>query len=365
VTVLLIVILVPIVVFGVTFFITSSITRYDTQTRSARAMYLAEAGIHRAIFNIKSTGSVGTVSNWDTDNQIAVSVVAQCSNAYQLKSKGTSVAGGSQLSRTVYAQYSANNISLYLEGNDSTVLPPLVCCDEVWWPFSEGSPATVTGTAPYQGTLLPAGNRPAWIADRLGVANRALRFNQSNPTNYVLVADPLPAPSLLDLTTGGTLMAWIYIDTQVAGASVVHKGGSTVASNAYALILNRRNANQGRVNLWIYNASGTRILATGSTDIGTGAATGWHHIAGTWETSGLSVYRDGLPNGTTASINPTARTNNNSLYIGAMGTLASGTEFRGRIDEVYIYGCAKTAAEIKAYYNATCAGSGATPCPQP
>lgn len=357
-TVLIIVVIVPIVVFGITFFITASITRHDSQARRMTALYLAQSGINKAIFNIKDTGTPLPVSNIDANNQIAVTLVASCSSIYQLKSIGTSVSSGNSISRTVFAQYdsSANKVSLYLESDGTGIAAP-VCCDQIWWPFSEGS-GSVTNTSPvnadYQGVLTSGPPNPGWVGDRFGVANRALRFNQNNPTNYVVVSDPLPSPSQLDLTTAGTIMAWIYIDTQVAGASVVHKGGTTTASNAYALILNRRNANQGRVNFWIYNGAGngTQRLVTGGTDIGTGANTGWHHIAGTWGANGLRVYRDGQPDGTNATVQ-TARTNNNSLYIGAMGTLASGTEFRGRIDEVYVYGCQKTDAEILAYYNAT------------
>ena len=350
-TVLIIVIIVPIVVFGITAFITASVSRYDAQTRSLKALYLAQAGIHKGIFNIKATGAPTPVANIDANNQIAVTLIAQCSNIYQLKSIGTSVASGNSIARTLFAQYdaTANKVSIYMEG-DGTGIPAPACCDDVWWPFSEGPPATVTGTAPYQGALSPAANRPAWIADRLGAANRALRFNASGATNYVVVNDP--ASSSLDLTTAGTVMAWVYVDNPIAGAGVVNKGATTTASNAYALILNRRYASQARVNFWIYNAAGTQFSVSGSTDVGKGASTGWHHIAATWGPGYLRVYCDGQPDGTTVAVNPTARTNNNPLYIGAMGTLAAASEFQGRIDEVHVFSCQKTDQEILDYYNA-------------
>lgn len=362
VTVLLIVIIVPIVVFGITFFITASITRYETQTTSMKALYLAEAGIHRAIFNIKSTGAPLPVDNWGANNEIAVTVVAQCSNVYQLKSVGTATAGGQTLKRTVFAQVdsTANKVQIFMEG-DGTGVPPPTCCDEISWPFSEGSGNT-TGTAPYQGTLTAGSPNPEWVADRLGTAARALRFNQRNPTNYVVVADP--NPSVLDLTTAGTVMAWIRpasIPNQ-SQQTIVHKGGSTAASNAYALFLYRQSNNQGRVRFWIYNAAGTQYVVSGSTNMGLNT---WYHIAGVWDSTGLRVYRNGAPNGTNVTANRVARTNNNNLYIGASGALSAAQEFNGTIDEVYVFGCRKTDAEIKAYYNSTCAGSGATPCPQP
>ena len=365
-TVLIIVILVPIIVFGATQFITSSLVRYTTQNRNMKALYFAQAGIHRAIFDIESNGTPSLPLNVSIGNDtIAVTLVAQCSNVYQLRSIGTSVESNypTQISRTVFAQYDsgANNVSLYQEG-DGTGVPAPVCCDEVWWPFSEGSPATVTGSAPYQGTLLPTTNRPTWTTDRLNVANRALLFNAANPSNYVMVTDP--SPSVLDLTTSGTVMTWIRpaaIPNQ-SRQSIVHKGGATTVSDAYSLFLFRQSANQGRVRFWIYNAAGTQYQVSGSTNMGLNT---WYHIAGVWDSTGLRVYRNGVPDGTLVTANRVARTNNNSLYIGTSGTLATATEFNGKIDEVYIYACRKTDAEIKAYYNSTCAGSGATPCPQP
>ena len=367
-TVLVIVIIVPIIVFGITFFVTSSLTRYETQNRSMKALYLAQAGIQKGIFNIRSTGSPLPVDDWSPSNQIEVTVVAQCANVYQLASKGTSVSSSypAQISRTVFAQYdsTANKVSIYMEG-DGTGIPAPVCCDDISWPFDEGH-GTVTGIAPYQGSLLPSSNRPSWVADRTGAAGNALAFNQSNPTNYVAVSDPLPAPSSLDLTASGTVMAWIYptnIPNQ-AQQTIVHKGGSTTSSNAYALFLRRQSNQRARVRFWIYQGAGngTQYLASGGTNMDRNA---WYHIAGVWDSSGLRVYRNGLPDGTTVTANRVARTNNDPLYIGASGTLAAAQEFAGRIDEVHVYGCRKTDEEIKAYYNSTCAGSGASPCPQP
>jgi len=362
-TVLLIVILVPIIVFGTTSFISSSLVRHTTQNRNMKALYLAQAGLHRAIYRIEAgLTPITTVGDFGSGDTIAVTQEAQCSNVYQLKSIGTSVASTypTQISRTVSAQYdsSTNKVSIYQEGADP--LPP--CCTTLWWPFSEGAPATVTGTAPYQGALLPATNRPPWTTDRLNVANRALLFNATNPSNYVMVTDP--GSSDLDLTTSGTVMAWIRpaaIPNQ-ARQSIVHKGSTTVASDAYSLLLFRQSANQGRVRFWIYNAAGTQYVVSGNTNMGLNT---WYHIAGVWDSTGLRVYRNGAPDGTLVSANRVARTNNNSLYIGTSGTLTTATEFSGKIDEIYIYGCRKTDAEIKAYYNSTCAGSGATPCPQP
>jgi hypothetical protein len=196
------------------------------------------------------------------------------------------------------------------------------------------------------------------------VVGNAIRFNQASTIiNYVLVSDP-GASSQLDLTTAGTIMAWIRPASipNKSNPTIVYKGGATIVSNAYALSLVRKSNNRGRVRFWIYDSGGTQYEAGGGTNVN---LNNWYHIAGVWDSTGLSVYWNGVPDGTTVIANRVARTNNNNLYIGASGVLTSNEVFDGTIDEVYIYGCRKTDAQIKAYYNPTCAASGATPCPQP
>jgi len=347
--VLIIVILVPIVVFGITFFITSSISRYDAQTRNMTALYLAQSGIHRAIFNIKSTGTPLPVSNWDGSHQIAVTLVAQCSNVYQLKSIGTSVASGSSISRTVFAQYdsSANKISRYLE-SDGTGIPPPTCCDEIWWPFSEGAGFT-TGTAPYVGTLTPSNaTGPAWAVDRLGVAARALIFNQAATHNYVLVPD---APGL-DLTTQGTITAWIRMTALPAsGTGVVRRGSATSASaqEAYGLLIVTSGANR-RLRLMLRESDGgaqRTVTAANNLAINT-----WYFIAGSWGPNGMRIWVNGVTQGSNAVVRSSYNTTS-PLHIGTLRTNNSGTRFFGTIDEVNLYACQKTDADIVSLYNAT------------
>lgn len=349
VAVLLIVIIVPIAVFGITFFITSSITRYEAQTRSVKALYLAESGIHRAVFNIKSTGSPLPVSNWDAANQIAVTVVAQCSNIYQLKSIGTSITSAypTHISRTVFAQYDSgsNKVSLYREG-DGTGIPPPVCCDEIWWPFSEGAGFS-TGTVPYVGTLTPSNaTGPAWAVDRLGVAARALAFNQAATHNYVIVPDS----AALDLTTAGSLRAWIYMTAQVnTNTGIVHKGNlSNSNDEAYGLVITRSGVNR-RLSLVLRDAGGTQRIVTQNTNL---ALNTWYHVAGTWGAAGMRLYLNGNPVNFNATVR-VARATAGTLQIGTRATNSSTTRFIGRIDEVYVNACQQTAAEILAYYNAS------------
>ena len=347
-TVLIIVIIVPIVVFGITFFITSSVTRHDAQDRKMTALYLAQAGIHRAIFNIEA--AISPVLNVTLDgNTIAVTVVAQCSTVYQLKSIGTSVTSSNSISRTVFAQYDSatNNVSIYLE-NDGSLIQPPTCCNQLWWPFSEGS-GTTTGTAPYVGTLTgtaPVATRPAWVTGRVG---NALSFNQGTATNnYVLVPD---SPGL-DLTNSGTIMAWIYMTAQApTSAGIIRRGSATssTAQEAYGLIISLNGSNRRIRFILCESDGGTQRNVTGNTNL---AINTWYHVTGTWGANGMRVYLNGVLQASNATVRSSYATTS-PLFIGTYQASLNTRDFPGTIDEVYLYACEKTAAEILAYYNAT------------
>lgn len=70
----------------------------------------------------------------------------------------------------------------------------------------------------------------------------------------------------------------------------------------------------------------------------------WHHIAVVRESGSLTFYLDGNAVGTTASVDGNFN-NTNDLLIGK--DVASGTHLIGLMDEIKIYGYARTAAEIK------------------
>lgn len=356
-TVLIIVILVPIIVFATSQFITSSISRYATQTRTLEAMYLAQAGIHRAIYNI-DTGALPTFGfpvSPDTGSTIDVTYV-QSATQFGLTSIGASSLPAPSLSRKVYAKYDSGNhqISAYLE-----VLPTtpqnLFTSYGYKWGMDENT-GTTTGTTPLIGTLTPAAARPTWVAGRV---KNALRFNQTATNNYVLI----PYNASLNFTTEGSMMAWIYLNVlpTVDNTAIVRRGrsDSTTVNETYALLLNRANATTINVEFSLTTASGgTRRLATGTTAL---AINTWYHVAGTWGPAGgvnpgLRVYLNGVQNGTNATVYssfvPTTGTMP-SILIGTLVTTSSSTKFNGTIDEVYVYGHQLSQPEILAYYNAT------------
>jgi hypothetical protein len=348
--VLVIVVLVPIAVFGITFFVTSSITRYEAQTRNMKALYLAEAGIHRAIFNIESTGTPLPVSNWSANNLITVTADVPSVTKWGLTSTGTSVSPAPFFRRVVYAEYDSaiNRISAYLEKPVSGApLFPFTFYGYKWG-LDEGLGGT-TGTTPVIGTLRgtsPTATLPAWVAGRV---RNALSFNQAPAThNFVLVPDNAG----LDVISAGSLMAWIRMTALPAtGTGIVRRGSETSVSSqeAYGLLIITSGANR-RVRFILRSSSGgIQRAATGATNL---AINTWYHVAGTWGASGLRVYLNGVQDGVNATVYSSYNTTS-PLHIGTLRRNASGTRFFGIIDEVYLHTRQLSAAEILAYYNAT------------
>ena len=175
----------------------------------------------------------------------------------------------------------------------------------------------------------------------------ALRLYGSN-NDYVDVSDN----NTLDLTSAGTIAAWIYIpdaSSLNSRAGLVHKGvwtSNNTANTAYTLQLWPTRL----LSLTVTDSSGTASQVTSSNAI---AAQGWHHVAGTWGSSGMSVYIDGVEAGHSSS-SPTARTNTSSLYLGRASVPNGGTStyypFNGILDEVYLYSVQLTDDEITQLY---------------
>jgi len=347
-TVLIIVILVPIIVFGATHFITSSVLRYTTQTRTLKSLYLAQAGIHRAIFNIDSSVSPVLSVSPATDSTITVTADVPAVTKWGLTSTGASTSPAPSLKRIVYAEYDSaiHRIRAYRE--KPVTSPPIFPFTFYGykWGLDEGS-GTTTGTTPVIGALTPAGAYPIWVT---GCVKNALSFNQTGTHNYVLIPDNTG----LDVTTAGSLMAWIYMTTLPAnGTGIVRRGSATSASaqEAYGLLIATSGSNRRIRFILRASSGGTQRTATGKTNL---AINTWYHVAGTWGAGGLCVYLNGVENEASHSSTVRASYNTTSpLHIGTLRTNATGTRFFGTIDEVYLHARQLTASEILAYYNAT------------
>ncbi|WP_027176416.1 LamG domain-containing protein [Desulfovibrio aminophilus] len=183
----------------------------------------------------------------------------------------------------------------------------------------------------------------------------ALRLYGSN-SDYVQVSDT--GGSSLDLTSAGTIAAWIYIpdaSSLNSYAGLVHKGASgDFSDEVYSLQLWPTR----RLTLAVITSAGTSYQVISADSI---PAQGWHHVAGTWGSGGMRVFIDGVMNGQDGA-SPTARTNNASLQVGAQivpsWRYSNSYPFNGIIDEVMLYNVELNAAEIETLYKNSPWGQG-------
>jgi PKD repeat protein len=187
------------------------------------------------------------------------------------------------------------------------------------YPLEEGSG---TGTADAAGN-----NNTGTISAatwRVGRFGNALGFNG---TNSVVTA---PDSGSLDLTSGMTVMAWLY-PTALGGArNVVYKD-----SSSYFLSASTTESTAPAVGV----SFGTALQGPNALPLNT-----WSHVAGTFDGTTLALYVNGVQvasRAQTGSITP----GTGPLMIGGNAFVA-GKHFAGSIDEVRIFNRALSASEV-------------------
>ncbi|GJL61396.1 MAG: hypothetical protein NPIRA04_00500 [Nitrospirales bacterium] len=201
------------------------------------------------------------------------------------------------------------------------------------WTFDEssGTQASDDSGNAHHGTLL---NGPSWTTGKI---SGALDFDGND--DYVLIGDP--ADGSLDMGAGQdfTLAAWIKTSdrTPNAGDSLRIISKQVSGGRFYTL----RERTDGTVGFEVRTDGGNYAgqLSTSTIDDGQ-----WHHVAGTRNGSTLTIYVDGVAEGSTSG--PTdSLANSAPLYIGHYQP-GQGQNFHGAIDDVRIYQQALTASEI-------------------
>ncbi|HVN74787.1 MAG TPA: LamG domain-containing protein [Thermoanaerobaculaceae bacterium] len=193
-----------------------------------------------------------------------------------------------------------------------------------WWP-GDGNTLDIVG-----------GDTGAWVGSpsyATGEVGQAFSFAGAS---YVQA----PSTAALSPAAAITIDAWINTTATNATARIVDKitaGGG----DGYLLDLLR-----GRVRLLIDGNS-----VTGATTLQPGVT---YHVAGTYDGSALTVYVNGVSDGTQA-FSGAIPTNSLPVRIGADST-GAGNLFRGWIDEVEIFSRALSLSEIQAIHDALGAG---------
>jgi chitodextrinase len=165
-----------------------------------------------------------------------------------------------------------------------------------------------------------------------GQFGSALSFNGTS--SFVTVPDA----ASLDLTTTGTMEAWVRLAGLNRWHGVIAKGNAN-SDPAHNYAIEIDNAN--RVICGLGNGATSRVLASTVTL----AANQFYHLACTWNGTTLALYINGTLN-TSIAQNITPAGNTAPLFIGQFG--GNSDRLSGIVDEVRLYTRALTPAEIQA-----------------
>jgi hypothetical protein len=225
-------------------------------------------------------------------------------------------------------------------------------CDAVaYYPFNgntdDESGADQEGRDELNGT--PA-NDAALTADRFSCSDKAYTFDGID--DYIHVSDD----DALDLSTEGTLAAWIFIHSYNDLAGIIHKGDKgDFSDEAYSLqfwVDNGGNDGKKRILFALTDDSGNtyELKTPGNFHFNIGL---WYHVAATWDSTGMKLYVDGSESNSNKNV-VTVRNTDGGLNIGSQ--LIDGESygsygncpFDGKIDDAVIYDRALSAGEISA-----------------
>jgi len=158
-------------------------------------------------------------------------------------------------------------------------------------------------------------------------------------TDYVSVPDN----ASLDLTTDGTLEAWIYINN-IKASGIINKIYTTATPtiDGYSLALNA----SGNIVFSLHNSTATlpdptSTILTSDTTLATAT---WHHIAATWDGTAMNLYINGvLDINSIPSAQESGITSSSDLTIATDNT----NYFQGQIDEVRVWNIARSQAAVR------------------
>lgn len=247
------------------------------------------------------------------------------------------------------------DVMFYVEQwrNNPNPIGPGSLCDAVgYWKMDDESGNTVTDSSGNNnhGTLMP--NSPVWTSD--GVINGALYFDGID--DYVEVPDD---PSL-DITDEITLMAWVYPENWDHDGYSAANGGDKTTENA--ILTKAGDSDYGVWNLhYKWNDDdgrfGFRFEANidGNTEnifevTPSEQLNKWYHIAGVYDGSEMKLFINGQKVDSKEVTGPIS-TNDQPLRFGKQfwwGDIYS--MWNGSMDEIKIYDCSLSDAEIEDIY---------------
>lgn len=180
---------------------------------------------------------------------------------------------------------------------------------------------------------------PSFFCCQFLKAQNALQFNETIP-NYVQVGNAMN--TVLTGTNTITVEAWCYLTAYSFLPTAVGNYGSGMQ------FLLRVDGN--RPAFWVDNGGGFRVV-NGATTVPLNT---WTHLAGVWNGSVLTVYINGVLDGTAGVVGGAFNATTNPVRIGASLTSES---WHGKLDDVRIWSIARPVTDISTYMNACVSGT--------
>lgn len=174
-----------------------------------------------------------------------------------------------------------------------------------------------------------------------GIKNKSVQFEEN--TSHITIKKD----KSLDLTTEGTLSAWIYLEDYQNYGGIIHKGDKkNWTDEAYMLQL----WNNQKILFAINDENTQQKLYSSKINKKT-----WYYVVATWNSQGMKLYLNGTLD---AEFNKSivVRKTTGNLHIGAQleqnfSSSLKNLPFKGLIDEVQILNKSLSADNIFATYN--------------
>ncbi|THU40163.1 T9SS type A sorting domain-containing protein [Niastella caeni] len=224
-----------------------------------------------------------------------------------------------------------------------------------YYGLNEGSGQTVgdATTNAYNGTVgansSVAGNDPAWAASPVQFGNNAVSFDGVN--DYVSI----PAAAIDNLPSG-TIEAVVYLNSLTQAPILSKQSNSentyaTLTVGYYADVSGNLVAGTPGV-VYYHSQNGVAVLNSGSTTVSAGT---WTHIAVSFNSSGASLYINGVLAGS-ASGN-FSQPNDLTVTSTRLGSWSTGGFLDGHLDEVRVWNVVRTQSQIQALMGVGLSGS--------
>ena len=184
-------------------------------------------------------------------------------------------------------------------------------------------------------------NGPGLDADRFGNVGSAYLFDGLN--------DTIDSAGIFSPQNEGTLSLWFNMNGSEPTNSIISSRSDNGYLNGDFFLSPDHTTNAPSVAYW--SGSGVWYGVGSPTPL---SSEGWHHIAWSWSTSGISrLYVDNVV--TDGTVVPVPIFGNVPLAIGRAGHISVGSPnydyFSGSIDDVYIYDRALSPTEVSTLFS--------------